>query len=170
MAMIDRQRLLTDALADNRLDALLVTHLPNVRYLTGFTGSAGVLLIGQKGKPIFITDGRYTSQAREQVEDARIIISKGAALDAAAQQIVRLKLTNVGIEAEHMPVSLRCRVRKLLPAKIKLKETSSLTEDIRLVKDAGELAAIERAVNLGADIFNVALKTIKPGVRETDVA
>jgi Xaa-Pro aminopeptidase len=167
---LDRQRELIDRLADRKLDALLVTHLPNVRYLTGFTGSAGVLLIGQKGKPIFITDGRYTSQAREQVEDARIIISKGAALDAAAQQIVRLKLTNVGIEAEHMPVSLRCRVRKLLPAKIKLKETSSLTEDIRLVKDAGELAAIERAVNLGADIFNVALKTIKPGVRETDVA
>ncbi len=61
MAMIDRQRLLADALEAKRLDALLVTHLPNVRYLTGFTGSAGVLLIGAgKQKPIFITDGRYT--------------------------------------------------------------------------------------------------------------
>ena len=167
---LDRQRELVDRLADRKLDALLVTHLPNVRYLTGFTGSAGVLLIGQRGKPIFVTDGRYTSQAHEQVENARIIIGRGAALDAAAQQIVRLKLTNIGIEAEHMPVSLRSRLRKLLPAKIKLKETSSLTEDIRLVKDAGELSAIERAVNLGADIFEVALKTIKPGVRETDVA
>ena len=167
---LDRQRELIDRLADHKLDALLVTHLPNVRYLTGFTGSAGVLLIGQKGKPIFITDGRYTSQAHEQVEGARIIIGKGAALDAAAQQLVRLKLTNVGIEADTMSVALRSRLTKVLPKKVKLKETSGLVEDIRLVKDAAELAAIERAVNLGADIFNVALKTIKPGVRETDVA
>jgi Xaa-Pro aminopeptidase len=170
MAMIDRQRLLTDALADKRLDALLVTHLPNVRYLTGFTGSAGVLLIGQKGKPIFITDGRYTSQAHEQVQGAKVIIGKGAALDAAAQQIVRLKLANIGIESDHMAVSLRSRLSKLLAKNTKVKETSNLVEEIRLIKDAGELAAIERAVKLGADIFKAALKTIKPGVRETDVA
>ena len=169
MAMIDRQRLLIDALEAKRLDALLVTHLPNVRYLTGFTGSAGVLLMGAK-KPIFITDGRYTSQAHEQVQGAKVMISKGTALDAAAQQIVRLKLSNVGIEAEHMTVSLRSRLRKLLPARIKLKETSALVEDLRLIKDAGELAAIERAVKLGADIFRAALSTIKPGVRETEVA
>jgi Xaa-Pro aminopeptidase len=170
MSTLDRLRQLTDSLADRKLDALLVTHLPNVRYLTGFTGTAGVLLTGQKGKPIFITDGRYTSQAREQVENARVMISKGPALDAAAQQIVRLKLTNVGIESDHMPVSQRSRIAKLLPKKAKLKEASSLVENIRLIKDAGELAAIERAVRLGADIFEVALKTIKPGVRETDVA
>ncbi len=171
MAMIDRQRLLTDALADKRLDALLVTHLPNVRYLTGFTGSAGVLLIGQKkGKAIFITDGRYTSQAHEQVQGAKVIISKGAAIDAVAQQIVRLKLNTVGIESDHMEVSLRTRLAKLLPKRSKLKEMSSLTEDVRLIKDSGELAAIERAVKLGGDIFKVALRTIKPGVRETEVA
>jgi Xaa-Pro aminopeptidase len=169
MATIDRQRLLVDALADKHLDALVVTHLPNVRYLTGFTGSAGVLLMGPR-KPIFITDGRYTSQAREQVQGARVMISKGPALDIAAQQIVRLKLTNVGIESEHMTVSLRSRLKKLLPAKIKLKETFALVEDIRLVKDAGELSAIERAVKLGADIFSFALKAIRPGVRETEVA
>jgi Xaa-Pro aminopeptidase len=169
MAMIDRQRLLTDALENKRLDALLVTHLPNVRYLTGFTGSAGVLLMGAK-KPIFVTDGRYMSQAHEQVQGAKVMISKGPALDAAAQQIVRLKLTNIGIESDHMAVSLRSRLAKLLPRNARLKETSNLVEDIRLVKDAGELAAIERAVHLGADIFDAALKTIKPGVRETEVA
>jgi Xaa-Pro aminopeptidase len=66
--------------------------------------------------------------------------------------------------------ALRSRLIKALPKRVKLKETSGLVEDIRLVKDAGELAAIERAVDLGADILSVALKTIKPGVRETDVA
>lgn len=167
--MIDRQRLLLDALADQNLDALLVTHLPNIHYLTGFTGSAGVLVISQR-KPIFITDGRYTSQAREQIENAKIVISKGPALDAAAHKILASKFVSVGIEAEHMPVSLRTRLRKLLPSKVKLKETSGIIERIRLIKDAAEIASIERAVKLGAELFNVALKAIKPGVHETDVA
>ncbi len=171
MSTIDRQRLLADELADRKIDALLITHLPNVRYLTGFTGSAGVLLIGQgRQRPVFITDGRYTSQAHEQVENAKIVIAKGSALDAAVQQAVKLRLANVGVEADHMPVSMRSRLKKLLPPKVKLKETTGLVEDIREVKDTGELAAIERAVKLGAEIFKVALKTIKPGVRETDVA
>ena len=169
MALLDRQRELTDVLADEHLDLLLVTHLANIRYLTGFTGSAGVLLMGPS-KPIFITDGRYTEQAREQVQGARVTIAKGAALEAAARQIVGLKLARVGIESDHIAVSLRSHLRKLLPARVKLRETSGLVEEIRVVKDGGELAAIARAVKLGADIFKVALKTIRPGVRETDVA
>jgi Xaa-Pro aminopeptidase len=169
MSLIDRQRLVADELADQKLDALVVTHLPNVRYLTGFTGSAGVLIMGPR-KPVFITDGRYTSQAREQVQGAKIVISTGPALEAAAKEISRQKFTTIGIEAEHMPVSLRTRFKKLLGAKAKLKETSNLVERIRWIKDPGELAAIERAVQLGADIFKVALKAIRPGVLETDVA
>ncbi len=169
MALIDRQRAVADELDERGLDALLIRHLPNVRYLTGFTGSAGILLMGPR-KPVFITDGRYTSQAHEQVQGAKVFISKGAALDAAAQRIVQLKLQSVGIEADHLTVSLRQHLKKLLPAKIKLKEVSGLVEQVRLIKDAGELAAIERAVQLGADLFDVALKAIRPGVRETEVA
>lgn len=169
MSLIDRQRRVADAFAEKNLDALVVTHLPNVRYLSGFTGTAGVLLIGPK-KKFFITDGRYTSQAREQVEGAKIVIAKGPALESVAQLIARNKFSRIGIEAEHMPVSLRSRFQKLLPRKSKLKDTSGIVEKIRLVKDAAELAAIKRAVRLGAELFDVALKTIKPGVRETDVA
>jgi Xaa-Pro aminopeptidase len=169
MAHIDRQRLVSDAMADSKLDALVITHLPNVRYLSGFTGTAGVLLLSAK-KNYFITDGRYTSQANEQVEGAKIVITKGPALEAAAQIIGRQKFRRIGIEAEHMPVSQSIRLQKMLPRKARLKETSVLVERIRLVKDPGELAAIERTVHLGADLFQVALKAIKPGVAETDVA
>jgi Xaa-Pro aminopeptidase len=169
MSHIHRQRLVSDVLADKNLDALVVTHLPNVRYLSGFTGTAGVLLVGPK-RNFFVTDGRYTSQANEQVEGAKIIISKGPALEAAAQIIARQKFNRIGIESEHMPVSQRTRFQKTLPRKAKLKETSSLVERIRLIKDAGELASIKRAVHLGADLFEVALSAIKPGVAETDVA
>lgn len=169
MDHLPRQRKLRAELADRGLDSLLVTHLPNVRYLSGFSGSAGVLLLGAF-KPIFITDGRYTEQAREQVQGARIVISKGPALEAVAQQIARLKLSTIGIEADHMTVAQRSRFKKMLTLKVKLRETSGLVERLRLIKDAGELAAIRKAVDLGATLFDVVLKAIRPGVRESEVA
>ncbi|MGZ4787772.1 MAG: M24 family metallopeptidase [Terriglobales bacterium] len=140
MDHLARQRRLRTSIADHRLDALLITHLPSVRYLCGFTGSAGIFLValGSK-KPIFVTDPRYTEQAREQVEGARVVTSKGPALDAIAQQIARLKLTTVGIEADHMTVAQRSRFKKLLPPKTKLRETSGLVERLRTIKDAAEL-------------------------------
>lgn len=171
MDHLSRQRQLRAELADRDLDALLVTHLPNVRYLSGFTGSAGVVLVGPSVKnPIFITDGRYTEQAHEQVQGAKIVVSKGPALDAIAKQVARLKLNVIGIEADHMTVAQRSRFKKMLPPKVKLRETSGLIERLRMIKDVGELAAIRKAVNLGAELFDVVLKAIRPGVRESEVA
>jgi Xaa-Pro aminopeptidase len=117
-----------------------------------------------------VTDGRYTEQAHEQVQGARIVISKGAALDAIAQQIVRLKLGRIGIEANHMTVAQRSRFKKVLPRNVKLREASGLVERLRTIKDTAELTAISRAVTLGAELFDVVLKAIRPGVRETEVA
>jgi Xaa-Pro aminopeptidase len=171
MDHLPRQRQLRVELADRGLDALVVTHLPNVRYLCGFTGSAGVLIVGPDAKkPIFITDGRYTEQAHEQVQGAKIVIAKGPALEAVAQQIARLKLATIAIEADHMTVAQRSRFKKLLPAKSRLRETTGLVEQLRMIKDADELAAIRKAVNLGAELFEVVLKAIRPGVRESEVA
>ena len=169
MDYLARQRRLRATLADHHLDALLVTHLPNVRYLCGFTGTAGILLVGPK-KPMFVTDGRYAEQAHAQVEGARVIISKSAALEVIAQRITSLKLSSAGIEADHLTVSQRSRFRKILPRKTKLRETSGLVEHLRAVKDAVELEAIRRAVTLGAELFDVVVKAIHPGVLETQVA
>ncbi|HUN89951.1 MAG TPA: Xaa-Pro peptidase family protein [Terriglobales bacterium] len=169
MDYVSRQRELQADLADRRLDALLVTHLPNVRYLCGFTGSAGILLIGPK-KALFITDGRYTEQAHAQVEGAKIVIGKGPALDEMARQIARLKLTSIGIEAEHLTVAQRTRFSKSLPKHACVPETSGLVERLRTIKDPEELESIRQAVKLGADLFDVVLKAIRPGVRESEVA
>src|SRR5512141_2464085 len=87
------------------IDALLVTHLPNVRYLTGFTGSAGTLLLS--AKPVFTTDGRYREQASEQVERARVVVGKGSALASAIAEIRKSRILRLGIEAEHMTVATR---------------------------------------------------------------
>ena len=113
-----RQQRLRSALALHRLDALLVTHLPNILYLCGFHGSAGVLLVPDS-KSVFFTDGRYTTQARSEVEGARIVIASKASVDSgrrmagqAGQEeglnVVhssrRVRIFRVGIDGERLPV------------------------------------------------------------------
>jgi Xaa-Pro aminopeptidase len=166
-----RQRRLRDELIRARVDALLVTHLANIRYLTGFTGSAGVLLV-IGGRFTFFTDGRYTAQAKDEVRGARVVIARGPALTAAVERVKRSsqKSLRLGIEAEHMTVSVRSSVLKLLSGKSRLVETAGLVEQLRLVKQDEEIARIRRAVNLGAELLPAALNAIRPDVRESNVA
>src|SRR5207302_9954485 len=104
-----RLRRLQQELSRHRLDFFLVTHAPDIRYLCGFTGSAGVLLVNERGS-VFFTDGRYTSQAREEIHGAKVIIAGKTPLLAAAQWLnsSRKKAARgagvMGFEAEHMTV------------------------------------------------------------------
>jgi Xaa-Pro aminopeptidase len=157
---------LTRALADNKLDAILITYLPNIRYLTGFTGSNG-LLLSQGGKNIFFTDGRYTEQAAQEVEGARVVIPKGSLVQAAAKFIKTMKL---GYEADRLSVSQFEAVRKTLPKTVKLVPTTQIVDRIRMVKDEHELKLIQEAVIVGADLLTPAIETIRPGVKESEVA
>src|SRR5690349_4938124 len=91
------------------IGALLITHLPNVRYLCGFTGSSAALIV-TASKSVLVTDGRYTEQARSEVQGARVVISGKGALVAAGEWIAshRKNLAQsaaVGIESEHLTVS-----------------------------------------------------------------
>jgi Xaa-Pro aminopeptidase len=173
-----RQQRLQKALSTHQLDALLITHLPNVRYLCGFTGSAGVLLVSDT-KSVFFTDGRYTDQARAEVQAARIVITRRGPMAGAANWLsVQRKgsrrasssQTKIGIESEHLTVAGRSRFVKLLPSGVRLREAPSLVEQARLVKDEQEIQCIRSAVLLGASLFDRALEIIRPGVLETEVA
>jgi Xaa-Pro aminopeptidase len=170
-----RQQRLQDSLSLYRLDALLVTHPPNLRYLCGFTGSAGVLLLAG-GTSVFFTDGRYTEQARSEVQTARIVIARQGPLAAAAAWLSghrkkgRRVPSKIGIEGEHMTVATRSRLAGMLPASVRLREAPALVEQCRMVKDEEEIARIRSAVILGAGLFDRALEVIRPGVRETEVA
>ena len=163
-----RLRLAADAVARAKVDSLLVTHLPNVRYLCGFTGSSGVLAV-HEGKWLFVTDGRYTSQAKEEVTGASVVISKGAPIIAAAERLSAAGARAVGIEAQHLTVAQRSMLNHAL-APARSRETNDIVETLRMVKDAAELAAIRRAVVTGSDLLPVAVRHIKPGAREVDVA
>jgi Xaa-Pro aminopeptidase len=165
-----RQQNLRDHLATTQFDALLVSHLPNIRYLCGFTGSSGLLLVEESGS-IFFTDVRYDTQAHAEVKGAKVVIARQAVLSAAADRIAALRgKQTIAIEADHVTVSDRKRLNDLLPTHLRLKNASSLVERARMVKDEDELAVIGSAVNLGAKLFDRALEVIRPGVKESDVA
>jgi Xaa-Pro aminopeptidase len=176
----------------NSLDCLIVTHLPNIRYLCGFTGSAGVLLISE-GDCLLFTDGRYRTQAREETREIRIEIGTKPPVMSAAEWLLdrgaRKKTWSrastgsvVGIEGESMTAGMRERLAQAVKAglkgrsqggsqgKIRLKVAPPMIEQARMIKDAEELAAIGRATELGASLFRVAREKIRPGVREVEVA
>jgi Xaa-Pro aminopeptidase len=177
-----RQQRLRSALALHHLDALLVTHLPNVLYLCGFRGSAGALLL-TGAKSMFFTDVRYTSQARSEVQGARIVIARKAPLAAAADWLAAhakkkagrpasspTAQFRLGFDAERMPVASRNRLAASLPSHIRLREALNLVERARMVKDAQEIERIRAAVLMGAGLFERALAAIRPGVTEAQVA
>src|SRR5437588_12374163 len=83
-----------------RLQSLLITHMPNVRYLCGFTGSSGALLVSEESATLF-TDGRYTVQAKQEARSARVRIARGNPAAAALETFKRRRNNTVGIEGDH---------------------------------------------------------------------
>ena len=168
-----RQDKLREHLATTRFDGLLISHLPNIRYLCGFTGSAGLLLVESSGS-VFFTDVRYDTQAHEEVKAAKVIIARKAALAAVADFLSRRRKRSRGrtlaIESEHCTVSEKKRLTGLVPAGVRLKDGASIVERFRMVKDEVEIGLIRNAVKLGAEIFERAVEVLRPGVKEVEVA
>src|SRR5438067_12881351 len=96
------------ALVEKRLDALVVTHLPNIRYLCGFRGSAGLLILHGRNCTFF-TDGRYTEQAHQEVRAATIRILKGKSTLAAATEWLDRQASRrrIGIDGLHLTIAER---------------------------------------------------------------
>ena len=168
-----RLRRLQAGLPDSKLDFLLVTHLPNVRYLSGFTGSAAALLVSGRGALLF-TDGRYIAQAKEEVKGASIMIATKSPTVAAAEWLAdqrrRTRSILLGIEPESLTAGMRDRLASLLPRKVHVRSAPPLVERARMVKDREEIRRIREAVELGASLFRIAREKIRPGVSEVEVA
>jgi Xaa-Pro aminopeptidase len=168
-----RQGKLRDHLATTRFDALLVSHLPNIQYLCGFTGSAGFLLVEQTGSTFF-TDVRYDTQAHEEVKGAKVVIARKSVLPAIGEFLAsrrkRARGWTLAIEAEHFTLADKRRLNKECPASVRLKDAPPMVERFRMIKDDDELTRIRSAVALGARIFDRALQVLRPGVQEVEVA
>jgi len=149
-------------------DALLVTSLFNIRYLTGFSGSTGMLLVGP-GETLFVSDGRYRDQSAEEFARAGVEVSSQigrpreqlAAVDHGLKGVGRL-----GVEAEHISWAAKQRLATTMSSissgGTKVVPTRGLVEEMRVVKDEGELARIE----LAAGIADVALAQVKEHLTE----
>jgi len=175
MNFLARQEGLRERLAATGLDALLVSHLPNIRYLCGFTGSAGLLLVEEAGSAFF-TDVRYDTQGREEVKGAKVIIARKALWNALGERVAarrkrsRSKGWTIGIEAEHLTVAERKRLADLVPSGVRLRNAPALVERARMIKEDAELDLIRAAVRVGATLFDRALEVLRPGTKETEVA
>ena len=165
-----RERL--DAL---EVDALLVTAPPNRRWLSGFTGSAGVLLVSSEAARI-ATDGRYHEQARLQAPAFELVAAPLRRIDSfAADLLAGLGGKAVAIEAAHLTVAEHTEwteaIESLPPSdRPRLTPLRDAIEPLRAIKDAGELEAIARAVRLGDEAFVHAAAQLRPGVSERELA
>jgi Xaa-Pro aminopeptidase len=162
--------------ADRGLDAVLVTELLNVRYLTGFTGSNGALLLRTDGADVFGTDGRYTTQAGTQVPDVELLVDR-ATVPALAREAVRRGAGTIGFESHHVTVDgLRTLESVLADAAAggtvpELTSVRRAVETLRAVKDDDEVDALRRACAVAdAALAELAAEgALRPGRTELQV-
>jgi len=165
----DHRARLAEILVENRLDALVLCGLPNIRYLTGFTGSNALLLITRQDA-VFYTDGRYGTQSAQEVRDARIIVRRsGSILRSLIGSIKLRRLRRLGFESNRAGYEFYQTLRSSLPG-IGLKGLSGVIENLRVVKSPEEVAAIRRSVRLNSAVFEASIRRIRPGHSEAGVA
>jgi Xaa-Pro aminopeptidase len=161
-------------LNNSGVSGLLVTHLPDVRYLCGFTGSSAALAVTRRSARLF-TDGRYRTQADEEVKVAKVEIVSGAPGVAAVQWLSAQPGTaNAGFDPSHTTVSEFARLKAGLASGLRRRFLQPLeapvVEALRMVKDPEELTLMREAALLGCRLFDHILTFLAPGLREIDVA
>ena len=151
------------------LDAVVVSHLDHIRYLAGFTGSAGLLVIGNKSAA-FLTDFRYEDQARKQVRGAKVHIVKGGPVPALKEfKELQTKNLRVGFNTEYFTLAAKSELEKALPQAL-LVAADSLFAELGWVKDAEELNSIAEAARISDIAFERILTMIAPGIPERELA
>lgn len=158
---------LRNKLSENEVDAILVTNPYNRRYITNFTGTAGVALI-TKSEAFFVTDFRYVNQAKEQVPEFTIIEHQGLIEDKLAELIGKSAIKRLGFEADHVTYANYSLYEKKFT--VELVAVKEIIESLRMIKTAEEIAILKDAAKIADDAFQHILAFIKPGVREIDVA
>jgi Xaa-Pro aminopeptidase len=150
-----------------KLDGFVVVHLPNVRYLCGYTGSNGMMLITRRDC-WFYTDFRYKEQIRTEVRGCRKRVLVRDLVSHPPPEWGRT-FRRLGVEEDHVTLSRYKQSRKRFP-KARLAKTRDLVLELRRTKEPAEVEAIARAQRVTDRVFGKVLKLVKPGVRERDLA
>lgn len=162
---MNRNKAIADSLESKGIDGFLISNITNVRYVTGFSGSSGCLLITKKDK-VFCTDCRYEEQAKQEIKDFDIFIEKEERLKEIVERAKSLGVTTLGFESTASYNSYRSLLRK----GIKVKAVSNFIEDMRKIKDTDEIVMIRKAVARAENAFLKVKEYIKPGLSEMQVA
>ncbi len=148
------------------LDALVTLNLKNVRWLTGYSGTAGACVISSKGN-FFFTDFRYASQAKEEVHSMARIIAAKPLPEAAAEKLKTLHSKKIGFEHRDVTVAAMVKMRKAAPGKW---IPCDAIEKLRMIKDGAEIAVLEKNFGFLAAVFKDIGDVLQPGRREREAA
>lgn len=164
-----RRREVVQELRQRKLDCLTVTHAANWYYLTGFTGEAGALVVSPDGSTL-VTDGRFTVQAAEETRGVRIQLQQGGLYTSLGGFLHKAGIRRMGFDAGQWTVEQLKTARKAAGAKCRAIQAGGIVEGLRARKDAQELTVMRKAALLAGSVLEDALKLLKPGVRENEIA
>ncbi|HVP36719.1 MAG TPA: Xaa-Pro peptidase family protein [Terriglobales bacterium] len=167
--MKERIERLREKLDQENLDLLLVTSLTNIRYLCGYTGSNGILLIS-KDKAVFLTDFRYKEQVKKEVRGAEIKIPQKELFSFLPEiDLLKEKRIKAGFEQRYLTFQLYQRLKTLLPQVLWV-PIENIVESLLVTKDKEEIKKIKKAADISAKSFQEILPLFRPGTKESDIA
>lgn len=161
-----RRERLFPALRTARAGGLLITALPNIRYLTRFSGSNAALLLTEE-RALLFTDPRYELQASQE-SDCEVKVAKGPLFKEVAKWIKRLRLRSVGFEENRISFDSYGQVKNAVPG-IRLKPLADSVEQLRAVKSREEIATIKASVQLNSAALDLALRRFQGSMTEIDL-
>ena len=178
MSLILRRKRAANAAKNAGVEALLVTHLPDVRWLCGFTGSNAALVLpaagsGLRGRAVLFTDGRYTAQAKAEAAGIKVVIAPKSAMLAACEWMAGAGVKRCGFDEGNTTVAALSEMRKAVPGKLRrgmFEPVGPVVSKLRWIKDVEEIAKMRAAAALGCRLFDLMLGYIEPGLTETAVA
>jgi Xaa-Pro aminopeptidase len=161
-----RRARLSEDLRQAGIDALYVTSMPNVRYLSGFSGSHGHLLVGWEGATL-LTDGRYVAQAEREAPGVERVGYRTDPSGAIAGAARRLGASAIGFEADVLTFGAHAA---LVEEGLEMVPTRGLVESLREIKDVREIDSIQAAQDAADHAFGVVVTKLTEGMTERDVA
>ncbi len=165
----DRSQRLVERLEQRGLDLLLVTDIVNVRYLTGFTGTSGLCLVGREDLRFF-TDFRYREQAGSEVGGFDVVIGGRDLYETLAGLLESMEKVSIGFDNEHLSVRRYLGLLESLPESTELIDAGGAVEELRAVKEDGELEAIGKATELADEVYVSVIEKGIIGRSEREVA
>jgi Xaa-Pro aminopeptidase len=163
-----RRRALQATFAQSKLDHLLVTKPANLYYLTGFTGEAGILVVSRAGVSL-VTDGRFMTQARQETSGVRIVLQKSSLFSGVGAILQAARSRRAGFDPNQLTVAQLQAMRKVSGSGCRWVAAPGLVENLRMRKEAGEMAQMSRAGILAGQVLEGVLTMLKPGVREIEI-